>query len=107
MRRKRKASEGADHLGRLITTGEAAGHCQVSVPALRRWIREGRLHAFRTPGKHARIEVREFQRFLEEYRLPPYPRTEPSPTPRVPVVEGGVHGRRSTVRVLATAAPRP
>ena len=107
MRRKRKASEGADHLGRLITTGEAAGHCQVSVPALRRWIREGRLHAFRTPGKHARIEVREFQRFLEEYRLPPYPRTEPSPTPRVLVVEDDSEVRQLLVRILASQPRRP
>ena len=106
MARKRKSSEEADHLGRLITTGEAARHCQVSVPALRRWIRDGRLQAFRTPGKHSRIEIREFQRFLVEYRLPPYPRTEASPTPRVLVVEDDSEVRQLFVGILARQ-PRP
>ncbi len=71
----------------LITTGEAARHCRVSLQALRRWIRDGRLKAFQTPGKHARIEVAEFQRFLKECGMPPYPVGEGDPTPRVLVVE--------------------
>jgi len=72
---------------RLITSGEAAAHCHVSLPAVRRWIREGRLKAFRTPGKHARIEIEEFQRFRNEYGMPPYPRAEAIPRPCVLVVE--------------------
>lgn len=56
-----------------ITTGQAARHCQVSLPALKRWIRDGRLTAFKTPGGHARIEVKEFQRFLKQYAMPAYP----------------------------------
>src|SRR5215467_7031287 len=72
MRNKAKRGQGPTGSHRLITTGEAASHCQVSLPALRRWIRDGRLKAFQTPGKHARIEVREFQRFLKQYGMPPY-----------------------------------
>lgn len=71
----------------LITTGEAATHCRVSLQALRRWIREGRLKAFQTPGKHARIEVAEFQRFLAECGMPPYPAGQGLGAPRVLVVE--------------------
>ena len=71
----------------LITTGEAASHCRVSLQALRRWIRDGRLKAFQTPGKHARIDVAEFQRFLKECGMPPYPVGEGYPAPRVLVVE--------------------
>jgi excisionase family DNA binding protein len=71
----------------LITTGEAASHCRVSLQALRRWIRDGRLKAFQTPGKHARIEVAEFRRFLKECGMPPYPVGEGHPAPRVLVVE--------------------
>jgi hypothetical protein len=33
-----------------LTTGQVDRHCQVSIPALKRWIREGRLETFRTPG---------------------------------------------------------
>jgi len=71
----------------LITTGEAASHCRVSLQALRRWIREGRLQAFQTPGRHARIEVAEFQRFLRECGMPPYPAGEELRIPRVLVAE--------------------
>jgi len=81
-----KAAASRDDLT-LITTGEAASHCRVSLQALRRWIRDGRLKAFRTPGKHARIEVGEFQRFLKECGMPPYPAGEGHPAPRVLVVE--------------------
>ncbi len=71
----------------LITTGEAASHCRVSLQALRRWIRDGRLKAFQTPGGHARIEVAEFRRFLKACGLPPYPSGEERAIPRVLVVE--------------------
>ena len=73
---------------RFISTGQAANHCEVSLPALRRWIRDGRLDAVRTPGGHARIEIGEFQRFLKQYGMPAYP--GPSALehrPRVLVVE--------------------
>ncbi|PYN57990.1 MAG: hypothetical protein DMD94_02110 [Candidatus Rokuibacteriota bacterium] len=57
-----------------LTSGHAAAHCQVSTPTLKSWIREGQLHAFRTPGGHVRIAVEDFQRFLKKHRMPAYPR---------------------------------
>ncbi len=56
-----------------LTTGQASRHCQVSIPALKGWIRDGRLSAFKTPGGHSRIELREFQRFLQKHGMPAYP----------------------------------
>lgn len=56
-----------------LTTGQAARHCQVSIPALKGWIRDGRLAAFKTPGGHSRIELGEFQRFLQKHGMPAYP----------------------------------
>jgi excisionase family DNA binding protein len=56
-----------------LTSGQAAAHCQVSTPTLKSWVREGRLHAFRTPGGHVRIAVEDFQRFLRKHRMPAYP----------------------------------
>ena len=87
---------------RLITTGQAASHCQVSLPALRRWIRDGRLKAFQTPGRHARIEVGEFQRFLKEYGMPPYPRSESAARPRVLVVDDDPELLRMFTGILST-----
>src|SRR5436309_599565 len=60
-----------------LTTGQAARHCQVSIPALKRWIRDGRLTAFKTPGGHCRIELEELQRFLRQYGMPLYPTSAP------------------------------
>lgn len=57
----------------FLTTGEAAVHCHVSPPALKRWIREGRLRAFKTAGGHARIVPDDFRKFLREHGMPPYP----------------------------------
>lgn len=69
----------------FLTTGEAAAHCQVSIPALKRWIRDGRLRAMRTPGGHSRIELREFQRFLQEHGMPAY--SVPSTETRILIVD--------------------
>ena len=56
-----------------LTTRQAAAHCRVSIPTLRRWIRGGDLHAYLTPGGHRRIDLDEFQRFLTAQGRPPYP----------------------------------
>lgn len=59
---------------RQVTTRQAASHCQVVISTLKRWIEMGTLRAVRTPGGHHRIEIEEFQRFLREQGMPPYPR---------------------------------
>jgi len=55
---------------RLLTAHEAAMFCHVTRRAVLKWIEEGKLSAHRTPGRHVRIEVREFVRFLNKYDLP-------------------------------------
>jgi excisionase family DNA binding protein len=67
MKEKKRA-----HLSTFVTTGQAARHCQVSVPAFRSWIEQGQLNSFKTPGGHFRIALDEFERFLRAYRMPPY-----------------------------------
>ena len=56
-----------------LTTRQAAAHCRVSIPTLRRWIRAGELGAHLTPGGHRRIDLHEFQRFLRAHGRPAYP----------------------------------
>jgi excisionase family DNA binding protein len=55
-----------------LTTRQAAAHCHVSIPTLRRWIRAGALGAHLTPGGHRRIDLEEFQRFLLAQGRPAY-----------------------------------
>jgi excisionase family DNA binding protein len=66
---KRPSTEGPEYL----TTRQAASHCRVSIPTLRRWIRAGDLGAHLTPGGHRRIDLHEFQRFLRAQGRPAYP----------------------------------
>jgi excisionase family DNA binding protein len=69
----------------FLTTGQVAQHCQVSIPAVKRWIQDGRLAVFRTPGRHCRIELRELQRFLRQHGMPLFP--TPVPETRILVVD--------------------
>lgn len=69
-----------------LTTRQAAAHCRVSIPTLRRWIRAGALGAYLTPGGHRRIDLAEFQRFLRAQRRPDYP-VGPAPRTRLLIVD--------------------
>lgn len=52
------------------TTGQIAAACRVTIPTVKRWIREGHLTAFRTAGGHYRITEEVFKRFQATYRIP-------------------------------------
>jgi excisionase family DNA binding protein len=69
-----------------LTTRQAAAHCRVSIPTLRRWIRAGALGAYLTPGGHRRIDLAEFQRFLRAQARPDYP-VGPAPRTRLLIVD--------------------
>ena len=79
---KLPSARGREHL----TTRQAAAHCRVSIPTLRRWIRAGELGAHLTPGGHRRIDLSEFQRFLLAQGRPAYP-TATEPRTRVLLVD--------------------
>jgi len=53
-----------------LTTGHVAKACEVSLVTVKKWIRLGKLRAFRTPGRHYRVTLEEFQRFRIEYGFP-------------------------------------
>jgi excisionase family DNA binding protein len=55
---------------RFLTTGQIASSCQVTIPTVKRWIREGHLTAFQTAGGHFRVTEEEFRRFQDAYRMP-------------------------------------
>ena len=54
----------------LLTTGEVAAHCQVSVKTVNNWINKGSLQSAITPGRHHRIAVGDFNTFLRAHDLP-------------------------------------
>jgi len=56
--------------GRPLTTGDVAKYCHVSQVAVVKWIKAGKLKAYRTPGSHYRILPKDFLEFLEKYQMP-------------------------------------
>jgi len=68
---------------RYLTTGDVARECEVTLASVKKWIGQAKLHAVRTPGRHFRISVEEFERFKAEYRFP----VEPEQAPRILVVD--------------------
>ncbi|MFQ5855968.1 MAG: helix-turn-helix domain-containing protein [Anaerolineae bacterium] len=53
-----------------ITTGTVARYCGVTRNGVIRWIRQGKLEAFRTPGGHYRIRKADFRAFLKKFGIP-------------------------------------
>ncbi len=53
----------------LISLRQAAAEMQISIPSLRRWIREGRLGCVRC-GRAVRLERAEITRFISRRRTP-------------------------------------
>ena len=55
---------------RPLTTGDIAAYCHVTDRAVLKWIEEGKLKAYRTPGSHSRVNIEDFLAFLKEYNMP-------------------------------------
>jgi excisionase family DNA binding protein len=55
---------------RLLTSHEVGALLQVNPSSINKWVNEGRLHAFRTPGGHRRIRARDLVKFLDAYKMP-------------------------------------
>lgn len=55
---------------RLFTSHEVASLVQVSPSSVLKWIEQGKLRAFRTPGGHRRVALDELVEFLRSHHLP-------------------------------------
>ena len=53
-----------------LTTGQVAKYCHVTHRAVLKWVESRKLKAYRTPGKHSRVSVEDFVRFLHQYNMP-------------------------------------
>jgi len=55
---------------KFLTTGEIAQYCQVTHRTVLKWITDGKIQAFRTPGNHSRVNINDFISFLQYYKMP-------------------------------------
>jgi excisionase family DNA binding protein len=73
---------------RFLTTGQIATSCQVTIPTVKRWIREGHIAAFQTAGGHFRVTEDEFKRFQDVHRMPvDRPGPEVAALPKILIVD--------------------
>ena len=54
----------------LLTTGDIANYCHTGMTQVNRWIKQGKLEAFRNPGGHYRVTREKFREFLERNGMP-------------------------------------
>jgi len=55
---------------RVYTTVDLAKVCKVSLRTVIRWVDEGKLTSFRTPGGHRRVREEDLVKFLDHYQIP-------------------------------------
>lgn len=53
-----------------LSAGTVAEYCQVSKSTVLKWIKDGKLQAFKLPSGHYRIDKEDFRDFLERYDMP-------------------------------------
>ncbi|MCC6333903.1 MAG: response regulator [Myxococcales bacterium] len=90
---------------RVLTSHEVASLMQVSPSAVLRWIDQGMLRAFRTPGGHRRVGTAELLEFLRAQRMP-VPRALEAPRLRLLVIDDEPGFLRSLGESLRRADPR-
>jgi excisionase family DNA binding protein len=61
-----------------LTSHEAAALLQVNPSSIVKWIKDGRLHAYRTPGGHRRIRAADLVTFLIKHQMPVPRELEPA-----------------------------
>lgn len=54
----------------ILTTGEIGKYCRVTYRTVLRWIEDGRLDSFVTPGGHHRVRKQDFMIFLKKHNMP-------------------------------------
>ena len=58
------------HPTTYLTSHEVGALLQTNPSSINKWVEEGRIEAYRTPGGHRRIRVDHLVAFLTEYKMP-------------------------------------
>ncbi len=53
-----------------LTTSQIAAYCHVTPRSVNKWIEEGKIKSYATPGGHYRVHPDDFLSFLKKYNMP-------------------------------------
>jgi excisionase family DNA binding protein len=84
----------------LLTSHQVGALLQVNPSSVKKWVNEGRIAAFRTPGGHRRIRAADLVEFLDIHKMPiPRPLANASKR-RLLVVDDNLQHLKALERVL-------
>jgi len=91
---------------RLLTSHEVGALLQVNPSSVNKWVKEGRISAFRTPGGHRRIRARDLVEFLDGHQMPVPARLQAASKRRLIVVDSDTAVLKAVERTLRTHTER-
>ena len=91
---------------KLLTSFEVGSLLQVNPSSVNKWVAEGRLRAYRTPGGHRRIRVGDLVVFLDTHQYPIPRPLEHACRRRLLVVDDDVGQLAAINRLLNAQAPQ-
>jgi excisionase family DNA binding protein len=91
---------------RLLTSHEVGALLQVNPSSINKWVKEGRIAAFRTPGGHRRIRARDLVEFLDGHQMPVPSRLQSASRRRLIAVDGDTAALKSLEKTLRPYADR-
>jgi two-component system response regulator VicR len=93
-------SDGKDEKD-FVTAREVARHCHVTQRAVAKWVEQGKLNAYRTPGGRIRVKREEFVAFLDKYSMSvPLEYNKTHVKPRILIVDDEVNIVNAVKRLL-------
>lgn len=90
----------------LLTSHQAGSLIQVNPSSINKWVKEGRIPAFRTPGGHRRIKAGDLVAFLNAHNMPVPRILAPASRKKLLVVDDDAKVLTSLERVLKPYASR-
>ncbi|MEZ4270564.1 MAG: response regulator [Myxococcota bacterium] len=90
----------------LLTSYQVGSLLQVNPSSVNKWVKDGRIPAFRTPGGHHRIRAADLVSFLKSHRMPVPRLLSNAGKRRVLIVDDDLNQLKSLERVFKTHESR-
>ena len=90
----------------LLTSYQVGALLQVNPSSVNKWVKDGRIPAFRTPGGHRRIRAIDLVSFLNEHKMPVPPSLQQASRRRLLIVDDDARVLEALQRLLKPYADR-